>query len=69
MALVLHSCFEKMISIAAADDHSQLINYNAGAVVAMHKIASATGIDIDKNYERIILERAGYHAKYPGEVF
>ncbi len=69
MALVLHSYFEKMIGMAAADDHSQLINYNAGTVVAMHKIASATGIDIDKNYERIILQRAGYHAKYPGEVF
>ncbi len=70
MAQVLHTYFEKMIAIAAADKHSLLINYNEGAAAAaMHKIASVTGIVIDEDYEQIILQRAAYHGKYPGEVF
>jgi len=69
MAQVLHTYFEKVIAIAAADKHSLLINYNEGAASAMHNIASVTGIVIDEDYGQLILQRAGYHGKYPGEVF
>lgn len=69
MAHVLHSYFEQMIAIAGKDPYSLLINYQEGALAGMKKIVSATGIPFDNNYETAIEERAGYHAKYPEQVF
>ena len=69
MAHVLHSYFDQMIAIAGKDPNSLLINYQEGALAGMKKIVSATGIPFDNNYETAIEERAGYHAKYPEQVF
>jgi hypothetical protein len=69
MGQVLHSYFEKMIDIATRDANSVLINYNEGAIAGMKKIAAATGIACSRQQEQLIEQRAGFHAKYPGQVF
>lgn len=69
MASVLKTYFEKMIAIASVDKTSVLVNYNEGALAAMHKIAEATGLKLDAAYLEAISVRAGYHGKYPGELF
>lgn len=69
MGMVLKTYFEKMISIATVDKATILVNYNEGVIAAMEKIATATGIDLDPEYLEAISVRAGYHGKYPGEVF
>lgn len=69
MSHVLHSYFEKMLAVAGKDPHSILIDYKEGALSGMKKIVAATGIPFDGSYQHAIEERAGYHAKYPGEVF
>ncbi len=69
MGMVLQSYFEKMIAIASADQGTVLLNYKEGVVAAMETIASATGMHLDPEYLEAISVRAGYHGKYPGEVF
>lgn len=69
MAHILNSYFEQMIAIAGKDPHCVLVNYNEGVLAGMQKIVAATGIPFDNNYKTAVEERAGYHAKYPGQVF
>lgn len=69
MGHILNSYFEQMIAIAGKDPNSVLINYNEGALAGMQKIVAATGIPFDDGYKTAVEERAGYHAKYPGQVF
>ncbi|RYF90237.1 MAG: hypothetical protein EOO03_04130 [Chitinophagaceae bacterium] len=69
MANVLQTYFEKMISIAANDKASILINYNEGALKGMEKIMAGCHVNIDDDYRKLIESRAGYHAKYPQQIF
>lgn len=69
MCDVLQSYFKQMIAIAGKDPHSVLINYNEGVLAGMKKIVTATGIPFDNSYKAAVEERAGYHAKYPEQVF
>ncbi len=69
MASVLQSYFQKLHSIIGLNKNDILVNYNEGTSRAMQKIAVATGLEIDLEYEQAMIERAGYHGKYPNEVF
>ena len=69
MTQVLHGYFEKLLAIAAQDAHSVLVNYSEGAAAGMRKIVAATGIAYPPEYEQVVAERAGFHAKHPRQVF
>jgi hypothetical protein len=69
MAHVLQSYLKKIIHIATHDTNSVLINYNEGVVAGIKKISTATNIKLSSQHEHMIEQRAGFHAKYPGQVF
>ncbi|RYU83251.1 sulfotransferase family protein [Hymenobacter persicinus] len=69
MANVLHSYLKKMLTVVGSDPHSILLNYSEGAEAGLRKIVAATGIPFPDHYARQVAERAGFHAKYPGQAF
>lgn len=68
MSDVLQSYFEKMIRFAG-DPNSILINYNEGPMAGLEKILSATGISLPAAALKKMEDRAGFHGKYPGQLF
>jgi hypothetical protein len=69
MARVIESYLLAFTEILAADQLAIPVNYNEGAVAIVLKIAAATGIAISNNEMEAMEQRAGFHAKYPGQVF
>jgi hypothetical protein len=69
MAKVMEGYLEAFAAILQTDQHAMAINYNEGAVAMMQKIAGATGMMLSAGDVEAIQQRAGFHAKYPGQVF
>ncbi|MBX9781896.1 MAG: sulfotransferase [Chitinophagaceae bacterium] len=69
MARVLETYLQKFLEILETDSNCIAINYNEGAMTMMHRIAAFINIPINAEDEAAMLERAGFHAKYPGEKF
>ncbi|RYY48254.1 MAG: hypothetical protein EOO06_10725 [Chitinophagaceae bacterium] len=69
MTSVLDTYFRKMIEIAATDSNIVLINYAEGIMTGMQKIAAITNLPFEEGYQRLAMERAGFHAKYPEQRF
>jgi hypothetical protein len=69
MAKVIESYLLAFTKIAAADNLAIPVNYNEGAVAIVNKIAAATGISISAAEMEAMEQRAGFHAKYPGQIF
>jgi hypothetical protein len=68
-AEVLESYMRAFINILKSDKNSMAINYNEGAMNMMYKIAAFTKLPISADDEAVMIQRAGFHAKYPGEKF
>jgi hypothetical protein len=68
MSDVLQSYFEKMIRVAG-DSKSILINYNEGPMAGLEKILTAAGAALSTADLKRMEERAGFHGKYPGQLF
>jgi hypothetical protein len=69
MAKVIDSYLLAFTKILAADQLAIPVNYNEGAIAIVNKIAAATGIIISDKEMNAMQDRAGFHAKYPGQVF
>lgn len=69
MAKVLERYFESFLAISKQDPQAILVNYKEGGMSMIEKIAQATGMPIQEEEWRRMDERAGYHAKYPGQLF
>lgn len=69
LALVLETYFSAFLDIIQTDERVLLLNYNEGAIPMMEKIIALTGIEVSEEQIAAMHERAGFHAKYPGEVF
>ncbi len=69
MAKVIETYLLAFTKILAADRLAIPVNYNEGTVAIVNKIAAATGIAISAAEMEAMQQRAGFHAKYPGQVF
>lgn len=68
-AKVLETYMQAFITILKIDKNSMAINYNEGPMNMMYKIAVFTKLPIRADDEAVMMQRAGFHAKYPGEKF
>jgi hypothetical protein len=69
MAKVIESYLLAFTEILASDQLAIPVNYNQGALDIVKIIAAATGLEISDNEMEAMQQRAGFHAKFPGQVF
>lgn len=69
MAQVLKVYFERFDEILASDNNTLAVNYNEGIMTIVNKIAAFTGITINDAERQVMEQRAGFHAKFPEQVF
>ncbi len=69
MALVLEAYYTAFLEIMATDELAQLVNYNEGPLNIVQHIAKATSTVFSAEIKTKMEERAGFHAKYPDQVF
>jgi hypothetical protein len=69
MAKVMERYFTLFLEIIQNDRNALLVNYHEGMMPIMEKIAAATGMQFSQEEKEQMTARAGYHAKYPEQVF
>lgn len=69
MALVLETYYNAFLQIRATDELAVLVNYNEGPLNIVQHIAKATATVFPDEIKVKMEERAGFHAKYPDQVF
>lgn len=69
MGRVLSVYFQRFAKVLANDANTLAVNYNEGILPIVNKIAAFTGMSISAAEYQAMQERAGYHAKFPGQVF
>ncbi len=69
MSMVLESYLQAFDDILQKDKLAFALNYHDGAMQMIETIASVTGIHINETEKAAMQERAGFHAKFPGQVF
>jgi hypothetical protein len=69
MGKVIESYLQAFAAILSHDKLAMPVNYNQGAMAIVHKIAAATGLEISREEMEAMQQRAGFHAKYPGQAF
>lgn len=69
MSMVLESYLLAFDDILQKDKLAFALNYHDGAMQMIEKIASVTGININETEKAAMQQRAGFHAKFPGQVF
>jgi hypothetical protein len=68
-AKVLEKYFQSFIEIAEKDSLAFLVNYNEGPLAIVEKIATTVGFSLTEDELNKMKQRAGYHAKYPNQIF
>lgn len=69
MGKVLAVYFQRFAEVLGSDSNTLAVNYNEGILPIVKKIAAVTGMPISATAYQAMEERAGYHAKFPGQVF
>jgi hypothetical protein len=69
MGMVLESYLQSFWDILQKDDLSYAINYHDGAMQIVETIATITGLPLPEAEKLLMEKRAGYHAKFPDQVF
>jgi len=69
MARVLESYFEAYKEILQKDEQAFAVNYHDGAMPIIDTIQSVTGLQISEAERQLMHKRAGFHAKFPEQVF
>ncbi len=69
MAQVIETYLLAFTEILATDQLAIPVNYNQGALEIVRIIAAATSLEINGNEMEAMQQRAGFHAKFPGQVF
>ncbi len=69
MGMVIESYLEAFVEILQKDRSAYPINYHDGAMQIVDTIASVTGLQISKSEKLLMQKRAGFHAKFPEQVF
>lgn len=69
MGKVLSVYFQRFAQVLGSDSNTLAVNYNEGILPIVNKIAAFTGMPISPSAYAAMEQRAGYHAKFPGQVF
>jgi hypothetical protein len=69
MATVLEKYFTAFINMVQQDKLAFAINYKEGAIAMTEKIAAVSNTVISGTHKELMKQRAGYHAKYPDQLF
>ncbi|MBL7703165.1 MAG: hypothetical protein JNM14_13010 [Ferruginibacter sp.] len=69
MSKVLESYFQAFDDILQKDKLAFALNYHDGAMQMIETIVSVTGIPINETEKAAMQHRAGFHAKFPDQVF
>jgi hypothetical protein len=69
MAMVLESYFAAFEDILQKDKLAYAVNYHHGAMTIVENIAAVTGLHIAEKEKLLMQKRAGFHAKFPEQVF
>jgi hypothetical protein len=69
MGMVIESYLQQFYSILQKDKNCYALNYHSGAMNMIDTIATVTNLTISVEDYAAMKERAGYHAKFPTQVF
>ena len=69
MGMVVESYLKAFLDILQQDTTAYAVNYHAGAMQIVNTIAAVTGLQISDNEKLLMQKRAGFHAKFPEQVF
>ena len=69
MGMVIESYLVAFLEILQKDRSAYAVNYHDGAIQIVDTIAAVTGLRISDEEKLLIQKRAGFHAKYPKQVF
>lgn len=68
-AMVIESYLDAFVEILQKDRSAYAINYHEGAMQIVETIAAVTGLHISAAEKELMQNRAGFHAKFPKQVF
>jgi hypothetical protein len=69
MGMVIESYLEKFYAILQKDKNCFALNYHTGAMEMINTIATKIALHITKEEYVAMEQRAGFHAKFPNQVF
>lgn len=69
MGMVIESYLESFLDILQNDKAAYAVNYHDGAMEIVDTIAAFTGLQISEEEKMLMQKRAGFHAKFPEQVF
>ncbi len=69
MGMVIETYLEAFLEILQKDRSAYPINYHDGAMKIVDTIAAVTGLHISETEKGLMQKRAGFHAKFPGQLF
>jgi hypothetical protein len=69
MGMVIESYLDTFLDILQKDQRAYAINYHEGAMPIVDTIALVTGLPITDAERQLMEKRAGFHAKFPDQVF
>lgn len=69
MSMVIESYLDAFLDILQKDELAYAINYHSGAMSIVDTIAMVTGLSITEAEKLLMEKRAGFHAKFPQQVF
>ncbi len=69
MGMVVESYLQQFYTILQKDKNCFVLNYHSGAMDMINTIAEKTALQINKEDYLSMEQRAGYHAKFPEQLF
>ncbi len=69
MGIVIESYLTAFLNILQNDKAAYAVNYHNGAMQVVNTIASVTNLQITDETKLLMQTRAGFHAKFPEQVF
>lgn len=69
MGMVIESYLDAFVRILQNDTNAYALNYHDGAMEMIETIAAVTRLPITAGEKKAMQERAGFHAKFPGQLF
>lgn len=67
--MVVETYLEAFAAILQEDRLAYALNYHDGALQIINTVALVTGMQISEAERALMQKRAGFHAKFPGQVF
>jgi len=69
MGMVIESYLDAFLEILQKDKSAYALNYHDGAMEIVNTITAVTGLHISDEEKLLMKNRAGFHAKFPEQIF